>query len=195
MLITTFLQPIFGLFGAMDPVGNTPVFLALTSDQTPSRRRAIALRAVIRAGFILVLFTVAGSGILDVFAISLGSFRIAGGLVLALLGLQIMFDISFSGAPTEIKAEGLDISMVPLATPLIAGPGTISMAIILVKEYGYLLTLLGIFVNLVLTLLAFWSAGWLHKTLGRQGAEAFAKIMGLIVMAVGVELVRKGLVG
>lgn len=194
MIITTFLQPIFGLFGALDPVGNTPVFLALTGDLTPSRRRAVALKAVGRAGVILVLFTLAGSGILDVFAISLGSFRIAGGLVLALLGLQIMFDISFVNE-AEVKAEGLDISMVPLATPLIAGPGSISMAIVLVKEYGYLLTLLGIFINLVLTLLAFWSAEWLHKTIGRQGAEAFAKIMGLIIMAVGVELVRKGFVG
>jgi len=191
MLFVNILQPIFAVFGAMDPIGVVPIFLSLTSDETPERRRAISLRAVVRASVILVLFTLAGSAILDVFAISIDSFRIAGGLVLAILGLQIMFDISFKSA-SALPADG-DVSMVPLATPLIAGPGTISMSIILVKEYGYLLTLAAMLINLFLMLVSLWSANLLLRLLGRQGAEAFAKIMGLIVLAVGVELVRKGL--
>lgn len=192
-MVTHLLQPIFAVFGAVDPVGCVPMFLTLTGKETPEQRKRTALKAVAQATVILVLFTLAGSAVLDVFAVSLSSFRIAGGLVLAILGLQILFDISF-GPPVHVEG-GRDVSMVPLATPLLAGPGTISMSIVLVKEYGYLLTLTAIAVNMVVTLVVFWSAGRLHKFLGHQGTEAFAKIMGLIVLAVGVELVRKGLAG
>jgi multiple antibiotic resistance protein len=188
------LQPIFAVFGAMDPVGVAPLFMTLTSGMTDERRRTVAWRAVARAGAILLTFTLAGSAILDVFAISPASFRIAGGLVLVLLGMQIMFDISFKSA-SSLPTAGDDPSTVPLATPLIAGPATISMSIVMVKEYGYLMTLAAMFINLVITLVALRSAGWVLRVIGRQAADAFAKIMGLIILAVGVEMVRKGLLG
>jgi multiple antibiotic resistance protein len=190
----TLLQPFFGVFGAMDPVGNVPMYLSLTASLTPEKRRAVALRAVLRAAAILALFTLLGSAILGVFNISIESFRVAGGIVLAMIGLQMIFDISF-GPAKACDHEAGDVSTVPLATPLIAGPGTISMSIVLVKEYGYLLTLAAMLANLIATLVIFWSAERLLKLLGKQGAEAFAKIMGLIVVAIGVELVRLGLSG
>lgn len=183
-----FIQVFFAIFGVMDPVGNVPMFLSLTDKADEPTRRIIAANAIKRAAVILVAFVLLGSAILDAFHISLVSFRIAGGIILCILGLQILF-----GPEQHAAAEGVDISVVPLATPLIAGPGTITSAVILVKEYGYLLTLAGIGVNLLLTLVLFRYAHLILKVLGRKGAVAFAKVMGLIIVAIGVEFVRNAL--
>jgi multiple antibiotic resistance protein len=86
----TLLQVFFAIFGVMDPVGNVPVFLTLTGKMDPATRQLMARKAVIRAGIILVLFAFLGNAILNVFHVSIESFRIAGGIVLVILGLQIV---------------------------------------------------------------------------------------------------------
>lgn len=116
------------------------------------------------------------------------SFRIAGGLILVLLGLQILF-----GKEHEEVIGNVDISVVPLATPLIAGPGMITSAVILAKEYGYILTLFGIGLNLVLSKVLFKYSGLILKVLGRKGALVFAKVMGLMIVAMGIEFVRSAI--
>ncbi len=180
------LQVILAVFGVMDPVGNVPVFLALTDAMPKEKQRQIATSAILRAACILVIFVFFGRAVLDAFHISLESFRIAGGIILTLLGLQIVFDISLHRG---LEAEQ-DISIVPLATPLIAGPGMITSAVILAREYGTVATLVGIAANLLLSKLLFHYAHLVVKLLGRKGTMAFAKVMGLIVTAIGVEFIR-----
>lgn len=186
----SFVQVFFAVFGVMDPVGNVPVFISLTGKLGKAERERLATQAVIRAGVILAVFVFLGNFVLDAFHISIESFRIAGGLVLVLLGLQILFGVNLEN---ERPDEGSDISVVPLAMPLIAGPGMITSAIILSKEYGYALTLAGIVVNLVLTKVFFHYSGFVLRVLGAKGSHAFAKIMGLILVAIGVEFVRSAL--
>lgn len=188
-MLLAFTQVFFAIFGVMDPVGNVPMFLTLTGKMDEKTRQSLALRAIMRAGVILVVFVFFGNFLLNAFHISIESFRIAGGIILTLLGLQILFGISLekSGDP---EAEDNDISVVPLATPLIAGPGMITSAVILAKEYGYLLTLAGIFANLALSLLLFKYAYFILRVLGRKGTLVFAKVMGLILVAIGVEFIR-----
>jgi multiple antibiotic resistance protein len=181
-----FVQVFFAIFGVMDPVGNVPMFLTLTGKMDRKTQQKLATAAVVRAGVILVIFVFLGNAILDAFHISIESFRIAGGLILCLLGLQILFGKVHEGG-TE---EGSDVSVVPLATPLIAGPGTITSAVILSKEYGYAVTLLGIAANLLLTRVLFRYAYLVVRVLGIKGTLAFAKVMGLIIVAIGVEFVR-----
>lgn len=186
-----FVQVFFAIFGVMDPVGNVPTFLALTGKMERAAKEDLATSAVFRAGIILAAFTFLGSGILHAFQISLESFRIAGGIVLVLLGLQILF-----GPEHDADAAPMgDISVVPLAMPLIAGPGTITSAIILAKEYGYVLTLVGMAANLLLTRLLFRYAHLILRLLGKKGTLAFAKVMGLIIVAIGVEFVRSAVLG
>lgn len=187
---SAFVQVFFAVFGVMDPVGNVPMFISLTGKVSKAERERLATQAVIRAGVILTVFVFLGNFVLDAFHISMESFRIAGGIVLVLLGLQILFGV---GLENERPDEGSDISVVPLAMPLIAGPGMITSAIILSKEYGYALTLAGIVVNLVLTKVFFHYSGFVLRALGAKGAQAFAKIMGLILVAIGVEFVRNAL--
>ncbi|MEY4744543.1 MAG: hypothetical protein RL272_488 [Candidatus Parcubacteria bacterium] len=182
-----FVQVFFAIFGVMDPVGNVPVFISLTGKLGKAERERLATAAVIRAGVILTIFVFLGNAVLSAFHISLESFRIAGGLILVLLGLQILFGLNVENERLE---EESDISVVPLAMPLIAGPGMITSAVILSKEYGYFLTLAGIVANLALTKIFFHYSGVILKLLGKKGSLAFAKVMGLILVAIGVEFIR-----
>ncbi|MEK7509066.1 MAG: MarC family protein, partial [Patescibacteria group bacterium] len=140
-MILSIVKAFFAVFGVMDPLGNTPVFLSLTERLDEKTKRSLATKAVIRAGIVLLVFVFLGNIILDFFHISLQSFRIAGGIILLLIGLQLLFGLRFSNEP-EIMAD--DLSVVPLATPLIAGPGMITAVVIFSKEYGYLITIIGI---------------------------------------------------
>lgn len=187
-MLLQFIQVFFAIFGVMDPVGNVPMFLSLTAKLDRPAQQKMAASAVVRAGVILAAFVFLGSAILNAFQISIESFRIAGGLILCILGLQILF-----GPEHHAEGEGGDVSVVPLATPLIAGPGTITSCVILVKEYGYLLVLAAVAVNLVLTRLLFKYSYLVLKMLGKKGAQAFAKVMGLIIVAIGVEFIRNAL--
>lgn len=188
-MFLAFVQVFFAIFGVMDPVGNVPTFLSLTAKMERPAQQRLAASAVKRAAVILVVFVFLGNAILNAFQISMESFRIAGGLVLCLLGLQILF-----GNDREAVAGGEDdLSVVPLATPLIAGPGTITASVILVKEYGIMLTLAGIVANLIISRVLFRYAHLVLRILGRKGALAFAKVMGLIITAIGVEFIRSAL--
>ncbi|HTK60170.1 MAG TPA: MarC family protein [Candidatus Baltobacteraceae bacterium] len=191
LLPAAIFKTFFATFGVMDPVGNVPTFLSLTEKLEPKARHALAAKAVLCAGGILLVFTFLGNAILDAFHVSIESFRIAGGLVLILLGLEILFGFSLRSSKDD--AQETDISVVPLATPLIAGPGMVTTAVILAKEYGYAATLAGIAVNLVLSWLLFRYAGLVRRLLGTRGTAVFAKMMGLILIAMGVEFVRIGM--
>ncbi len=185
-----FVQVFFAIFGVMDPVGNVPVFLTLTGKMDAKTRAKLATGAVWRAGLILVFFVFLGTALLDAFRISMSSFRIAGGLVLTIIGLQIIFGFNLANERPDADE---DISVVPLAMPLIAGPGMITSAVILSKEYGYALVLAGIAINLILSKILFHYSGLILKFLGKKGTLAFAKVMGLILVAMGVEFVRNAL--
>lgn len=190
-MLTVLIQTFFAIFGVMDPVGNVPTYLAITGKMTAPAARSLARRAVLRAGVILLVFLFLGNFLLDAFHISIASFRIAGGLILTLLGLQITFGIELPHKVGDEDAE--DPSVVPLATPLIAGPGTITTVVILSKEFGLVATFIGIAANLALSYLLFHYANIVLKLLGKKGTVLFAKVMGLIIVAIGVEFIRSGL--
>ncbi len=185
-MLISIVKAFFAVFGVMDPLGNTPVFVSLTDKLDSKTKQSLALKAVLRAGVILLTFLFLGNGILSFFHISLQSFRIAGGIILILIGLQILFGAKF-GTETEMTSE--DISAVPLATPLIAGPGTITAVIIFSKEYGYVITIISIIANLVVSLILFYYAHRIVKVLGKSGTLMFMKFMSLILVAIGVEFI------
>ena len=191
-MISSFIQVFFAIFGVMDPVGNTPFFITLTEPLDKKAKDRLALGAVLYAGAILIVFMFLGNAILNAFHISIGSFRVAGGLILLILGFQITFDVEFEKKKRDVEEER-DISVVPLATPLIAGPGTITSVVILAKEYGYLFTFIGIILNLILSYILFRCAHIILRILGKKGAMIFANMMGLILMAIGVEFIKSGL--
>ena len=187
--MSTLIQVFFAVFGVMDPVGNVPVFLTLTEKLSIQEKNRLATKAIVRASCILVIFVFFGTSVLQAFQISLNSLRIAGGIILTILGLEIVFDFHVG---RDAHPED-DISVVPLAIPLIAGPGMITSSVILSREFGYIATLIAIALNLILQKIVFSYAHIVVKLLGKKGTMAFAKVMGLIVTAIGVEFIRNAL--
>ncbi|MDR3519489.1 MAG: MarC family protein [Candidatus Pacebacteria bacterium] len=187
-----FIQIFFAVFGVMDPLGNVPFFLAFASPLDKAGKRKFARSAILYAGSILIVFMFLGNGILNLFQISMDSFRIAGGIALLLIGIKILFGLDFKQEDREHKHEE-EPSIMPLATPLIAGPGTISLVIIFAKEYGYMLTLAGVLSNLLLNYIIFLLAPYILKIFGKKEIMVFANMMGLILMAIGVEFIRVAL--
>jgi multiple antibiotic resistance protein len=190
------------LFVTIDPPGLAPLFLALTAGMSRGERRQIALRAILTAFGILLLFAVAGLGILSVFGITIHAFRIAGGLLL----FRIAFDMIFEkrqerherSAERAVTADQIrNIAIFPLAIPLIAGPGAISATILLSGTFatplGRLALILIIAVNLAVAWLVFVVAERLGHLLGATGRTVLTRLLGLILAALSVQFVADGI--
>lgn len=193
------------LFVVIDPVGTTPIFLALTAGLSPRARRAIALRAVGVAAGLLVLFALAGEALLAFLGITMPAFRIAGGLLLFLTALEMLFgrrnarrdearDRSAADRAAEVGAD--DPSVFPLALPLLAGPGAIATMILLADGASPLATAQAIGVMLAvlaLCLTLFQLAHPLERLLGAVGINVVTRLLGMLLAALSVQFVLDGL--
>ncbi len=168
----------------LDPFGGIPVFMTLTREYDNVRTHQAANRAIRVSFILLALFLFAGNGILNFFGISIFSFQIGGGLILLILGLAYTLDISLY--KNMDYAQGI---IVPMATPLIAGPGAITAIILLVARYGFIAPLIAVSLNLLIFWLAMYNASYIKKFIGKQGVEILSRIMGLLLVALAIEMI------
>jgi multiple antibiotic resistance protein len=182
-----FMQAWIPLFVAMDPPGVAPLFLSLTHGIDPAERRSIANQATITAAAIAIGFVFLGDLALEALGITLADFQVAGGLILLGLAYRDML-----GGDETSPSRREDVGVVPLGTPLIAGPATLTVLLVLVQSKGLAVTLLALAVNLVLVLLAFRYSDRLARLIGMRAMRAFAKIIALLLAAIGVHLIRQG---
>lgn len=193
LLITAFVT----LFVIIDPIGLAPLFAALTKGMTSAHRRAIGVRAVIVGFFLLTLFGLVGDTVLNFVGISMPAFQIAGGLLLFLTALEMLFERRTQRR--EEKVEQLpDPSVFPLATPLIAGPGALATMILLTNQPGsdwlYVLAVHGVMaVVLGIVLLLFLGAGLLERAVGQTGINVISRLLGMLLAALSVQFVLNGL--
>jgi len=193
----TLLQNIVALLAITNPLGAIPAFLAITENVTSNRRRA-GITAALAVAIILTTAALAGTPILTAFGISMPAFQAVGGLVILFMGLEMLH-----GAPTKVQHdEGVEDSpeervLVPLAMPLLAGPGAITTTITLSARAGtwsdIVLLLAAVAVVAVVTFVTLSSAGWVSKNVGRRGQRIFLRFMGLILAAVGAQVLLSGL--
>jgi multiple antibiotic resistance protein len=184
------------IWTTIDPIGNLALFAGLTAALTREERRRVARRATTYAAIILVGAVVAGQIILDAMGIHLLSLKLAGGIILFLFSLQMLFG-SFEntgGAPEE----GRDIAVFPLAVPSIAGPGTIMAVIVQTDNDVYTVpqqaaTAGVLLVVLLMTYVLFLLSEKILDVIGRQGASILVRIMGIILASLSVELVMNAL--
>ena len=177
------------LFVIMDPPGTVPIFLGLTSAMTRAGRARAARQAVLVAFFVVVLFAVFGQRILDYLHITLPALQAAGGLLLLLVALELL-----TGKQDELSsAEDVNVALVPLGTPLLAGPGAIVATMVFVQRSDttadYLAVGLGILGVHVALFLAMRFAGGIHRLLGQGGVTLVTRIAGLLLSAIAVQLV------
>jgi len=199
-LITAFVT----LVVIIDPLGMTPLFVALTQGMSTARRRAIAARACITSALILIVFAAFGEAVLGFIGISMPAFRIAGGMLLFLTALDMLFERRTkrregTAGQAEEEDEGEDPSIFPLAIPLIAGPGSIASVILLAGQRPGLEGVAWVsgvmLVVLTLVFLLFLTAGLLERVLGRTGINVITRLLGMLLAALAVQFVLDGLRG
>lgn len=186
-----FLSVFIPLFVVIDPFGSLLVFIALTANTPPRRRNAITRDAVIYGFLILLFFALAGELILEFFGISIQALELAGGIILLIMGVQMVREgdkpKSSGGSPKDEE----DFGIVPLATPMLAGPGAISLVIILMNgsggESAKLFTLLSIGIMFLLVFLFFIFSDKIIKFVGGRTMKAVTRVFGLLVAAFAVQ--------
>lgn len=199
-LTAQFLVALMGFFAIMNPIANTPVFLGLTAADSPATRTMVARRAILTAFLIVLIFSVLGKVIFDLFGIGLPAFRIAGGGLVVIIGYHMLYGQSSKihapreGSQEDLEAE-LSVAVTPLAMPILAGPGTIATAMNFTSGGGIgelLLTLLAFAVLCLATYLFFVYGERLVHYLGKNGIDIITRLMGLILMVIGVQMLLTG---
>jgi multiple antibiotic resistance protein len=197
----TFVAVTFvSIFTMIDPLGNIPVFIALTEGLRPRDVRRVAGRATLTAIVILILFQFAGQAIFSLFHISSNSLQIVGGVIFFVTGyemLQARLTRSLhDNGPSDVSYAN-DIAITPLGIPMICGPGAITTVILRMTEADTMLKqgllLLVIILTLMITFVMLIGAKSILRFLGESGNKVLLRLMGLIVMAIAVELFFSGL--
>lgn len=176
----------------IDPLASLPVFLAFTKELSKKEARIAATKAVIIAGILAITFLFVGQQLLDLMHISLKDFKVAGGIILLLLGLQSVIGFSFVNEK-ERKTTSMETIATLIATPMLTGPGLMTAIIVMVQEVGMLIVTLAIFVALLISWLVLFNAASLKKIVGDQIIEVGSKVLGLLIIAVGISFIKDGL--
>ena len=187
-------------FSLINPLGSMPVFLSMTAELSKKERTRTAIKAVFAALITLLVFAFGGQMLFQFFGISVDSFRVVGGIIFFMMGYD-MLNARLSSLKNlnqdQINDYVDDISITPLAIPMIAGPGAITNSIVLMQDANTMMlkmVLLGVIVfTLVLTLIIYLGGSTITKFLGETGNKIMLKLMGLIVMVIAVEFFFAGL--
>ena len=189
------------VFFVIDPLANVPMFLSITAGDPPDQRRRTAFRAALATWITLCIFALAGGVLFRAFGISLGAFKIAGGIMLLLMSIDMMrAQPSPTRTTVEEQDEGRkrdDVAIFPLAVPMLAGPGAIATVMVLMSRADWQpIPTLSVFLAVTLTCLVAWLlmrwASSADKYLPKTVLRAFERIMGLLLAAVAVEFIAGG---
>lgn len=201
-MIDLFLSAFITFFVVIDPPGCAPIYASLTKGASAAQRRNMAVRAIFVASLILLVFALFGEELLASLHIELNSFRIAGGIMLFLIAIDMVFEKRTERR--EERAQKIidtpeieDVSVFPMAMPMIAGPGSIASVMLLMSQNEGLdragIILSALLAVLVLTLLALLAAGPLMRVLGAQTEAVITRLLGVLLAALAAQFVIDGL--
>jgi multiple antibiotic resistance protein len=176
------------LFVAVDAIGVLPLFMNLTHGVKPLRVRKIVFQSVITALVVALVFCAIGEIILNLLGITVSDFMIAGGVLLFALSLYDL--ISFDKHQHKVDVQSL--GAVPVGVPLIVGPAVLTTTILLLRQYGLAPTITAVVVNVAIAGVVLWFSQAIIRTLGKTGAKTVSKLASLLLAAIGVMMVRKG---
>ena len=187
----SFIFTFVPLFIVIDAIGNLPFVISASEGMLkPERRRMINI-VVITAAIVGLIFLFLGQFILNVMDISFGSFAIAGGLILLALSIRYMITGHMVESENEVKNEM--VGVVPIGTPLTVGPATITTLLLLVKEYPLYWVLISFALNLFIVWIVCMAGNWIARFLGQGGIKAVSRVFSLLLAAIAVSMVIKGL--
>lgn len=177
------------MFFTVDPIGILPIFASLTQGLSAQEKRQIIFQSLMTASIVAVAFIFLGKVIFHFLGITMGDFMVAGGVILFCLA---MIDLTTQGETR--KGNASELGAVPIGTPLVVGPAVLTISLMLVSVHGLLITLTALFLNLALVGLVFIFSDTLMRLLGSAGSRAMSKVMMLLLAAIGVMMVRRGIV-
>ena len=196
---------VLGIVPIVNPFSTAPVFISMTAHVSSKERHMTATMACLYMGLLLLVFLFIGALILQFFGISLKSLRLAGGLVIAYIGFRMLFPSEQVNPPEndEPKHDPRQLAFTPLALPMLCGPGSISVVLamatqlsaneaMLNKIVGYVVVAIGIILSAFICWLVLWSSGSVVRFLGKSGIEAITKLMGFLLICIGMEFVLSG---
>ena len=177
------------LFVAVDAIGVLPMFITLTDDIDDSRIKWIVIQSVITASIVAILFLIVGNSLLKVLGITVSDFMIAGGLLLFIISLNDILSIEKKQRQVDVESLG----SVPIGVPLIVGPAVLTTTMLLVSQHGILIPIIATIINIVIAGVIFLLARPIYKLIGKPGAKTISKLASLLLAAIGIMMVRRGL--
>ncbi|HSE84474.1 MAG TPA: MarC family protein [Thermodesulfobacteriota bacterium] len=189
-MIKSIILSFIPLFVAIDPIGIVPLYLSLTVELNPEERKKVVRDSLLTACILGVVFVLGGKVIFDILGITVADFQIAGGLLLFTFSI---LDLLKEESPRVQRRSSPSLGVFPIGTPLIAGPAVLTTLIILVDTYSFIATLIAFGLNLLVLGIALLKADIILSFLGQSGTRAFAKIMSILLAAIGIMMVRRGI--
>lgn len=190
-LLKPYILAFIPIFVAIDALANIPLFIGLTEGQSLKKKHKVIAKSITTAGILAVVFMFVGKFIFRVLGITTQDFQIAGGVLLFVIAGKMLL----VGKTKHAFTEGRDISIFPLATPLITGPAVLTMTLMILEKYGLMPTFISLVLNLIFCAIAFLASNVIMKILGHDGSQALSKITYILLAAIAVMLVREGVIG
>lgn len=187
--ILTFIQ----IFVAVDSLGNIPLFIALVTGTSKKQRDRIIIESVTTATVMAILFMLIGKWILRFIGVTIPDFQVAGGVLLFVIALRLLLP----GATRSFLADGhgKEVGVFPLGTPLITGPAVLTTTLMMLDSFGAVPTFVSLVVNMFIVWVTLVKADAIMKLMGVSGTRALSKIMYILLAAIGVMMVRRGMMG
>ena len=197
-MLEIFIQAFVLYFVVIDPIGNTPIFMSITKNQGEKEKYQIAIEAVLIATIVLVLFSIIGQFILTYLNISLASFRIAGGIILFLIAIEMLFDKRQGRKEQIVDKTKNKLSVFPLAIPILAGPAAITSVIVIATKYqgdfiSQSMNLLGLAVVMIVTLIFFLLLAKSDKFINKNITNIISRVIAIILAALSIQYIMDGL--
>jgi multiple antibiotic resistance protein len=187
-MLKNYLLALIPVFVAVDAIGVLPIFMSLTRGMKEKEKRTAILQSFLTAVSVALVFILVGKGLFKALGITIGDFMIAGGAILFCIAIM---DLLVPGKQRFVSPD--EVGSVPLGTPLIVGPGVLTTCLIIVDQYGVMPTIVSVVLNVLFAVVVFLLSGRIINVIGKSGANALSRIMALLLAAIAIMMIRKGI--
>ncbi len=192
-ILEPYILAFIPIFVAVDSIGNIPIFISLVEGTGKAKRNKIIRDSVITATVVAILFMFIGKRVLAILGITIADFQIAGGMLLFIISVRLLLPGVYKSL--LFSNHDKEIGVFPLGTPLITGPAVLTTTLMMLDAFGVIPTFVSLMVNMLIVWVTLVQADYIMKLFGSGGTRAFSKIMYILLAAIGVMMVRRGIVG
>ena len=194
-----YLQSFVLYFVVIDPFGTTPIFMSLTKHQNAKEKIKSALEGVLTATIILIFFSIVGNFLLSYLNISLGAFKIAGGIILFIISLEMLFDKRQERKEKDIEIVSSNIAIFPLAIPLLSGPAAITSVIVIVSQFGdnltyQLISNISLLCVMLITFILFFIVSKSQQFINKKVINVFSRVIAIVLAGLSIQYFIDGVI-